>query len=257
MSEHNEGEARHVTESAERDAVCKFLDWDSKFFGLRIARLDRSRLDDVLAREALRWCSEERIDCLYFLADSNHAATCALAENNGFALTDVRLTFERMLVPGDDQFPPSAEVRLARESDLDSLRSIARSAHHDTRFYFDPHFDRTLCDRLYETWIENSFHGFAQAVLVAEMDRKAVGYLTIRSKGPESQIGLLGIDDLHQGKGLGTKLIQRFLAWSMEQGASRSTVVTQGRNVAAQRFYQRNGFVIAALELWYHRWFSP
>jgi len=32
-------------------------------------------------------------------------------------------------------------------------------------------------------------------------------------------------------------------------------VVTQGRNLAAQRLYQRNGFVTASLQLWYHRWF--
>ena len=28
-----------------------------------------------------------------------------------------------------------------------------------------------------------------------------------------------------------------------------------GRNLAAQRLYQRSGFVTASLQLWYHRWF--
>jgi ribosomal protein S18 acetylase RimI-like enzyme len=32
------------------------------------------------------------------------------------------------------------------------------------------------------------------------------------------------------------------------------SVVTQGRNVAAQRLYQRAGFVTASTQLWYHRW---
>jgi dTDP-4-amino-4,6-dideoxy-D-galactose acyltransferase len=246
-----------MTERAETDAICIFLDWDSKFFSRRIGRLNCSRLDDATVAEAFQWCREERIDCLYFLADSNHAATCALAEKNGFALTDVRVTLERTLVPGDKQNPPSTEVRPGREGDLASLRGIAQGAHRDTRFYSDPHFDRALCDRLYQTWIENSFHGFAQAVLVAEVDNKAVGYLTIHSKSQESQIGLLGIDPGYQGRGLGANLIRGFLAWSLAQRANRSTVVTQGKNVAAQRFYQRNGFVIASLQLWYHRWFTP
>jgi hypothetical protein len=33
--------------------------------------------------------------------------------------------------------------------------------------------------------------------------------------------------------------------------------VTQGRNIPAQRTYQRCGFQTAAVQLWYHRWFDP
>jgi hypothetical protein len=31
--------------------------------------------------------------------------------------------------------------------------------------------------------------------------------------------------------------------------------VTQGRNLAAQRLYQRTGFLIRDLQLWYHKWY--
>jgi hypothetical protein len=34
-------------------------------------------------------------------------------------------------------------------------------------------------------------------------------------------------------------------------------VITQGRNYAAQRLYQRAGFVTRKTELWYHKWFHP
>ena len=50
--------------------------------------------------------------------------------------------------------------------------------------------------------------------------------------------------------------VRRFLSWSRQQHAKRVTVVTQGRNLAAQRLYQGNGFVTASLQLWYHRWFK-
>jgi len=43
--------------------------------------------------------------------------------------------------------------------------------------------------------------------------------------------------------------------WFADQNASNITVVTQGRNVAAQRLYQRLGFVTRSLELTYHKWF--
>jgi dTDP-4-amino-4,6-dideoxy-D-galactose acyltransferase len=236
-------------------ALCTFLEWDSNFFGVRIARLNASRLDEETLASALQWCNSNRIDCLYFLADADHAMTPILAEKNGFHLTDVRVTYERPLAQ-NETFPAHGTIRLAREQDLPTLREIARNTHRDTRFYFDGRFDRDKCDQFYATWVENSLRGFAQAVLVAEVAGIPAAYLTCHLKANESQIGLLGVGAQHQGRGLGTKLVQQFFSWSREHNAQRATVVTQGRNLAAQRLYQRNSFVTASLQLWYHRWLS-
>jgi dTDP-4-amino-4,6-dideoxy-D-galactose acyltransferase len=244
-----------VKSDEQPESICSYLEWDSSFFGSRIARLQRGRLDAATLNEALVWCRDNHIDCLYFLADADHAATVRLAESDGFQLTDVRMTLKRAIGEADALTPPSDGIRLAREQDLTALRAIARMAHHDSRFYFDEHFDREKCDLLYQTWIENSFHGFAQAVLVAEVEGRAAGYLTCHLKGMESQIGLVGIAAEYQGRGLGSRLIRHSLSWSREQGATRAVVVTQGRNLAAQRLYQRNGFISSSLQLWYHLWF--
>jgi dTDP-4-amino-4,6-dideoxy-D-galactose acyltransferase len=242
--------------SVEREPVCTFLEWDSKFFERRIARLNRRRLDAKTIAESQAWCDSNRIDCLYFLADSDHPETPRLAEANDFLLTDVRLTLERKITQGDHAAPESDPVRLAREDDLGVLRGIAGFGHRDTRFYFDAHFERAKCDLLYQTWIENSFRGFAQAVLVGEVEGKAAAYLTCHLKDQESQIGLVGVQESSRGMGLGTRLVQRFFSWSHEKGAGRAIVITQGRNVGAQRLYQRSGFETASLQLWYHRWFA-
>ncbi len=234
--------------------VCTYLDWDSNFFDLRIARLNRSRLDEITLAETLDWCSDHHIDCLYFLADSNHAPTPVLAGQNDFHLTDIRITFERTLARAES-FAEDPAVRPAREEDLPALRELASTTHRDTRFYFDEHFDRAKCAQLYATWIENSFRGFAQAVLVADTGDRPAAYLTCHLKGDEAQIGLVGVSAKHQGQGLGTKIVQQFLAWSCQHNAKRATVVTQGRNLSAQRLYQRNAFLTASFQLWYHRWF--
>jgi dTDP-4-amino-4,6-dideoxy-D-galactose acyltransferase len=234
--------------------VCTYLEWDSNFFDRRIARLNHSRLDELIVAETLDWCAAHRIDCLYFLADSDHAPTPPLAEQNDFRLTDVRVTFEKAIA-ANESFKEDPAVRPATEEDIPALRKMASHTHRDTRFNFDEHFDRAKCDQLYATWIENSFRGFAQAVLVAETDQTPAAYLTCHLKGDEAQIGLVGVSAQQQGRGLGTKLVQQFFSWSRQHNARRVTVVTQGRNLAAQRLYQRNGFVTATLQLWYHRWF--
>lgn len=243
----------HRLNSAD-EPICNYLEWDSEFFELRIARLNRSRLDDAILKETLSWCRANHIDCLYFLADADDARTCRIADRNGFFQADVRMTFERSVSLNELNPPPGDSVRLAREEDFPALRAIARDGHRDTRFYFDEHFDRAKCDLLYETWIENSLRGYAQAVLVAEVDGRVAGYVTCHLRGEESQLGIIGVAAGRQRSGLGTKLVRHFLAWSVREGARQATVVTQGRNVAAQRLYQRNGFVTASCQLWYHRW---
>ena len=52
-------------------------------------------------------------------------------------------------------------------------------------------------------------------------------------------------------------LIAAAMEWFGTEGALEVDVVTQGRNLAAQRLYQRNGFVTRRFELLYHKWFAP
>lgn len=238
--------------------ICTYLDWDSGFFGKRVGRLNRSRLTASDASEASEWCTSNRIDCLYFLADADDAETCHLAEQNNFTEVDVRLTLARPISPEDQPAMRAMDprVRLARKSDLGMLRRCARTLHRDTRFYFDKEFDRAKCDLLYETWIENSFLDPFQTVFVPEVDGRTVGYLACHAHDREAQIGLLGVSGAHTGAGLGKALVRRFLSWSAEQQASRATVVTQARNIAAQGLYQSCGFLPSFSQRWYHRWLT-
>lgn len=245
-----------MSSTDKRDSLCTYLDWDSRFFDCRIARVNANRLDRTAMNRVLDWCKANRIDCLYFLANAEEAECAGLAEQNGFFQTDVRMTFARSVTDADSAIPPASNIRLARQDEIGLLRAVARRGHRDTRFYYDPHFNRAKCDLLYETWIENSFHGFAQAVLAAESNGQAIAYLTCHLRGEESKIGLIGVSEHQQGFGHGKNLVQQFLAWSAREGAHRATVVTQGRNVRAQALYQRNGFTLASSQLWYHRWFG-
>ncbi len=237
--------------------LCTHLDWDSAFFGKRIARLNKSRLTASNVSKALAWCDNDKVDCLYFLADADDARTTRLAEQNDFVEVDVRVTLGRPITQ-ENQLPLSMDsrVRLARESDVAVLRKLARTLHHGTRFYSDAHFERAKCDLLYETWIEKSLEDSAQIVFVPEVESQPVGYIACHALGQETQIGLLGVEEAHARTGLGRSLVQRFLAWSAQQGALRATVVTQARNTGATGLYQHCGFLPLSVQRWYHRWFT-
>ncbi len=65
---------------------------------------------------------------------------------------------------------------------------------------------------------------------------------------------LIAVDADARGCGLGIALTGAAVGWCRTRGLSRVTVVTQGRNVAAQRTFQRAGFVTVSTGLWFHRW---
>ena len=233
--------------------VCQFLEWDSAFFGFRIARVTASRMAPGDLRRVLDWCGAERIRCLYLLAAADDAVVIHDAEEQGFHLADLRVTLSWPAAPVDSRL--SVPIRPARAEDLPALAAIAGSSHTDSRFYFDSRFPRARCDALYETWIRNSFHGFAQAVLVAERDQGVAGYITGHWGDTEGRIGLMAVAAWARDCGTGEALVRASQELFHARGMQEVTVVTQGRNYSSQRMYQRCGFRTKSVELWYHRWF--
>jgi dTDP-4-amino-4,6-dideoxy-D-galactose acyltransferase len=202
------------------------------------------------------WCKAQQIDCLYFLADCEDPETIRLAQENFFSLVDIRLTLGLNL-SGLPEMPPAAGgIRLSQKNDIPLLRSIARSNHTGSRFYFDCNFPRDRCDALYETWIEKSCCGYADAVFVPEVGGEPAGYISCHLKPDQTgNIGLVGLASEARGKDVATGLIHVALRWFLARNVKHVTVVTQGRNVVAQRLYQHCGFSTQFLHLWYHRWF--
>jgi dTDP-4-amino-4,6-dideoxy-D-galactose acyltransferase len=241
--------------------ACTFLEWDSGFFGRRIARVNQARLDAERMAAVEHWRQAHAIDCLYLLVDAADLQAIRCAEQWSFRCTDLRVTLVCRLADAQAKVEGSdaAHVRPAAPDDLPALQAIARVSHRDSRFYADPHFERERCDALYETWITNSCAGQAEQVLVAERAGRAAGYISCHCGGAAGgSIGLIAVCPDARGLGLGRVLLGAALDWFRDQAREADgqvTVVTQGRNVRAQRLYQRCGFVSEALQLWYHRWY--
>lgn len=239
----------------ERADLCSYLDWDSEFFDRRIARINVNSLTRQSLAQAIDWCRTNTIDCVYFLADATETESLRLAEAAQFSLVDIRMTYERQV--GSNDVRTDGLIRSCRAEDIPELQAIARTSHRDSRFYSDPNFDTQRCDALYETWIEKSCQGYADAVLVTEMDGRAVAYLSCHAREQNlGEIGLFAVAAHARGQGRGPKMIAAALDWFDQRGETSVRVVTQGRNVSAQRLYQRCGFLSRSVQLWYHLWFS-
>jgi dTDP-4-amino-4,6-dideoxy-D-galactose acyltransferase len=237
-------------------AGCRILDWDSDFFGRRIARVESSCVAASGMCTVDEWCAEHGVECAYLLIDSSDQPTCALAQTSGFKLVDVRVTPECALSRSAVQGVPAAGpvVRVAKADDLEQLEVIAGESHRETRFYMDGRFDKRRCDDLYRLWIAKSCRGWADRVLVVEMEGSVVGYLTCHLNDRSGRIGLVAVSTSSRGKGAGSALMDAAHCWFREANADRISVVTQGRNSASLRLYQRAGMTVTSIQLWFHKW---
>ena len=239
--------------------MIELLPWDSQFFGKRIGRLTSAPHAEPEWQAILEEAHSLRLDCVYLLLKADDASAIRMAQYAGFQMVDIRLTYELNLsgrVSVWPALPPRANLRLAQLSDLPIFQELARQTHRDTRFFTDEHFDPARSAEMYAEWISKSLHGAAQAVWTLTLDNAPAGYLTCHLESDSGQLGLAALQERTRGRGLGLALFQAGVAWLQSQGAKRVEVVTQGRNLIAQRLYQGMGFRTSQVQLWFHKWFS-
>lgn len=234
-----------------------FLEWDSNFFGCRIGRVHGEVLNRENATAIDNWAQQEKIDCLYFLADENESESIQIAEDFNYRLQDIRLEFD---YPLSKQFSIPAladgyEIRPALPSDTESLIPLTQNSFVVSRFYNDPHF-REKAESFYEIWLRRSIEkSFADEVFIITKDSEASAFISCKLSQNSGSIGLVGVAEAARGKQLGNYLVLTALDYFRKAGMEQATVVTQGRNIAAQRLYQACGFRTAQMRLWYHKWF--
>lgn len=241
--------------------ILETLAWDSEFFGIPIGRIVSCRLDKENVQAVLEEARSRGLRCIYFQGDPDDPVTVETAEQQGFHLVDVRVVMEH---PYDNRPAPIPRyairqgllIDVPRQEELERLQDIAAQIGHTSRFDFDKNFESGDCERLYRRWIKSACEGFADIVLVARWacDSMAVGLIACAVRDGTCHIQLAGVQSGHRQQGVGTGLVQSALDWGRIQNAHSMQVVTQARNVSAQRLYQQMGFFTKSMTLYYHKW---
>lgn len=241
-------------------SICEFLPWDSRFFHCRIGRVKAQRLQVSDLEQIQDWAQQERIDCLYFLADPGDPQTIRLAEQSGFRLVDIRLTYQHPMsgdVPPARDLPPVL-LRPALPGDIPELEKLAGELFTGTRFFFDDRFPPEAGQALYQTWIRSSVEGYADCVTVAEAAGRTAGFITAHLPDGDAgaRIGLVGVASFCRGAKVGYRLVNAALEWFQSRAAGPVFVSTQAHNIPAQRLYQSCGFQAHSTGIWYHKWLT-
>jgi GNAT superfamily N-acetyltransferase len=90
-----------------------------------------------------------------------------------------------------------------------------------------------------------TFHPDILPGFIAETGIEKAGLITYAIAGEGCEI--MTLDSLSPGRGIGGALIEAVKDAARRAGCRRLSVVTTNDNLHALRFYQRNGFTLAAL----------
>jgi dTDP-4-amino-4,6-dideoxy-D-galactose acyltransferase len=225
------------------------LCWDSEHFGMRMARV-RHPDSPGRVRSAAELADRMDVRCLTALIDAGDTKTIAAAEEAGYRCRDVRMEIGRAL---SDPTPNESGVRDATDADLPRLEQLARERFGVSRYFADPNFPRERVRELYVRWLKRGFATDSRRVLVPI---NADGFIVCHFNS-EAGIGsteLLAVSVQIERRGIGGRLLRAAEAAFTEAGLPRSSVVTQGRNLPAQRLYQAHGYKSCKVGLWMHRW---
>lgn len=230
----------------------ELLAWDSEFFGFPIGRISDQDGSDAIAHSVAR-ADEDGIRCLYYLVAADHLAALHEALRHGFKPYDIRVEFERSL-DASGSHDGDVVVRDAGLADERVLAQLAAQAITATRFTLDDHFPQDRIPVLYAEWVRRGLKSAsARRVLLAE---PAAGFVVcgLTTQDLVGTIELIGVAPNFTRRGISRVLMSRAHALMLEAGSERARVVTQGRNIAAQRLYQGLGYKTITVAWWLHRW---
>lgn len=235
---------------------CEYLEWDSSFFGKRIARLNQSGISPAILAEADLWCAKHHVECLYLLVPGHNMTGLRLAGKFGYELVDIRVELSLALDSGTPEMTNPGAVSPARPDDRAALVDLAASVFSATRFFNDAHFEKERCRELYRIWLNKSLDDRANEVLVSRSETDPCGFITCHRLEDKGSIGLFGVAKHSRGQGHGQTLIASAVDRFRRMGCVQVDVVTQGSNISAQKLYQQYGFRTRQVAIWFHKWFT-
>lgn len=237
----------------------QILEWDSEFFGFKVARILPERLQTGELEETLVELARDGVSLSYWASDPEDEASQEAARSLGGFLADRKVTY---VIDADEMRARtvSPEVMVEpylAETTTPELEELALQAGIYSRFRVDPRMPAGGFEELYRLWISYSVSGkIADRVLVVRESGRIVGMVTLGCKAGRADIGLVAVDASMRGKSLGCALVNAAQQWALDNGFDEAQVVTQGENEAACRLYEKAGYRVNKVENIYHFWSS-
>ena len=232
-----------------------YLDWDSKFFGKRIGRIDMESKNESDIRNI---ASSHPDIALFYIFDSTERQLSLSESIPECKLADIKVVYQLSLKDAPVRSLDHSQVTLGEYSLLYTsveLENLTYQSGEFSRFKTDLSFPPTDFFRLYKEWIDGSVsRRLADKIYIATSNKQIVGMVTVKFNQQEAHIGLIAVRKDFRGMNVGTQLLEYVKKESQQRNILYIFVPTQKQNESACKFYERNGFSIHTVTHIYHYW---
>jgi GNAT superfamily N-acetyltransferase len=256
--------------------------WDSRIVRRRIGTVKHLAVtrDDPAGVEILCELTNELMqplinrgtECVVCRVQSSELALIHALEQSGFFLMDTLLDFV-FAFPGTGPEPINLRprdkrlrIRRSKPRDLRALMAINERAfaNYFGRYHADPRIPPGTATRIYAEWMRSAFEGWADWILVGEMDRKIAGSAlwrqTLAAQEKNSPgvayCDMVVVDPEFQGSGLGTALMRHGMDVARDV-AQYLVGPVHICNYSIQRTLQKVGWKIFGARHSFHKWLKP
>lgn len=233
----------------------RLLEWDTHFFGYKIASIEADRLKSFDLNEIIKELKEMNFSLAYcFVHPEDNSFNESLRQNSAL-LVDVKVTYS-ILTDSKDNLTISDNIKPYRFKYVsDKLKSLALQSGKYSRFNIDPNFRENEYEKLYFEWIYKSVtKTLANEILVYQDGNEIQGFITLRKIHDIGSIGLIAVDEKMRGKSIGRKLLNAAIVYFKENSIKHIEVITQKENSSACSFYESYGFEVSSVINVYHLW---
>ena len=234
---------------------CTFeiLDWDSKFFNIKICRINGTIANSIELSDILKELKESEIDLVYYSSPIPLQDFQQLSLPYKIDLVDKKITYLKKIT--DNPGVKDSVTEFVGEYPDDKLIQLAIESGIYSRFNVDKKFGRSNYEAMYKAWIVNSVNKqIAKEVLVYLDNQEIVGFVTLGEKKSRADIGIIAVDANARGRGIGKSLMFSAENWFLKNDYQLMQVVTQGDNLAACKLYESCGYGIEQSDYFYHMW---
>lgn len=235
------------------------LEWDSDFFGFPVARTDWSGNLSEIA-EAIADARKINVTLLYVFAPPNAAPPASILNNVISVFTCQRVELEKGLTDAPNLREERESIVALTEinCNVEEISELGVIAGSHSRFMCDPMIPRTIGERLFRIWAENSLRGIlADASFGYLSDTRIMGFVSVRRQERAGRITLIAVRPEVRGKGIGSRLVRAAEGYVAATGGDKITVATQGHNEPALGLYRSSGYKELARSRVWHVWLKP
>ena len=205
---------------------------DEERFGIRSARASGLTVEALPG--VIEFCQQNDVKFLVARCPVHELPAAQAMEGNGFILMDTLLYFARQLM--NVSLPPIGDmlqIRSAHSHEAQEIGNLAAQVfqNYGGHYHADPRLDRQACDDVYASWAYRSCisREVADEVLVAELQGKAVGFITLKMRSQqEGEAPLYGVAPSMQGQGIGRDLMIEAMHWFASRGVENDDYVDTG-----------------------------